>query len=75
MWASVIIEAYPVTDGSGCVLDAVETLPVRKGQTEVTRLAERMICHQMSDAEILYPAAVLIGSTVHVRTTEVVPVE
>ncbi len=30
---------------------------------EVSRLAERIIWHEMSDAEFLYPAAVLVGST------------
>lgn len=33
------------------------------GWPEVSRLAERIIWHEMSDAEFLYPAAILIGST------------
>ncbi|MEC5291183.1 hypothetical protein VQ045_09280 [Aurantimonas sp. E1-2-R+4] len=34
------------------------------GRPDVSRLAERIIWHEMSDAEFLYPTAVLIGSTV-----------
>jgi hypothetical protein len=34
------------------------------GQPEITRLAERLIWHQTSDVEVLYPAAVLVGSVV-----------
>jgi hypothetical protein len=35
------------------------------GQSETTRLAERMIWHETSDVEVLYPAAVLVGSVIH----------
>jgi hypothetical protein len=34
------------------------------GQPEILRLAERLIWHQTSDVEVLYPAAVLVGSIV-----------
>lgn len=41
-----------------------------EGQTENYCLAERMIWHQMGDAEMLVPSAVLI---VHLRIVGVVP--
>lgn len=41
-----------------------------EGQPEISRLAERMIWHQTSDAEVLYPAAVMVGYSVHAQTAE-----
>lgn len=41
-----------------------------EGQPEVALLAERMIWHQTSDVEILYPAAVLVGYGVHAVTAD-----
>ncbi|HMQ64750.1 MAG TPA: hypothetical protein PKA33_18990 [Amaricoccus sp.] len=38
------------------------------GQAEVARLAERMVWHEVSDIEVLYPAAVLVGSAVQGQT-------
>lgn len=32
------------------------------GQSEIARMAERMIWHETSDVEVLYPAALLVGS-------------
>ncbi|WP_297977233.1 hypothetical protein, partial [uncultured Amaricoccus sp.] len=41
------------------------------GQPDISRLAERMVWHEMGDAEVLYPAAVLFGSTVRAILTGV----
>lgn len=43
------------------------------GQPEISRLAERMIWHQTNDADVLYPAAVLVGYSVHAETAEADP--
>lgn len=37
------------------------------GQPDITRLAERMIWHEVSDIEVLYPAALLIGASLQAR--------
>ena len=37
------------------------------GQTEVARVAERMIWHEVSDVEVLYPAAALIGTAIRAQ--------
>lgn len=41
-----------------------------EGQREISRLAERMIWHQTNDAEVLYPAALLVGYIIHAETAE-----
>lgn len=44
------------------------------GQSETARMAERMIWHQTSDAEVLYPAALLVGlrqAQAHMESVEV----
>lgn len=44
-----LVELYAVADADG--------------RSEIVQLAERMIWHETNDAEILYPAAVLVGDT------------
>lgn len=45
-----------------------------EGQPTLASLAERMIWHEMSDAEVLYPAAVLVGAHARARMVEPEPV-
>lgn len=44
-----LVELYAVADADG--------------RSDIVQLAERMIWHETNDAEILYPAAVLVGDT------------
>jgi hypothetical protein len=46
---STLVELYAVADS--------------EGRPEIVRLAERMIWHETIDADLLYPAAVLVGHT------------
>lgn len=39
------------------------------GQPEITRLAERMIWHEVSDVSVLYPAALLVGTSLQTQMT------
>jgi hypothetical protein len=41
-----------------------------EGRPEIVQLAERMIWHETNDAEILYPAAVLVGHTAQASMVE-----
>lgn len=43
-----------------------------EGRTDIARLAERIIWHEMGDAEVLYPAAALVATTARERVTGVV---
>ena len=54
-------------EGDMAVLGALAELYAvadEAGQSEISRLAERMIWHETSDVEVLYPAAILVGSAV-----------
>ncbi|HEY9056840.1 MAG TPA: hypothetical protein VIN77_06785 [Aurantimonas sp.] len=50
----------------------VELFAVAKAEVrpEVSRLAEQIIWHEMTDIEVLYPAAVLVNSSVEARLVE-----
>jgi|TARA_R100000935_G_C2836095_1_gene168187 hypothetical protein len=37
------------------------------GQPETVRLAERMIWHEVSDVQVLYPAALLVGASLQAQ--------
>ena len=41
-----------------------------EGEADVSRLAERIIWHELTDAEILYSAAALVGATVQAGMAE-----
>lgn len=43
-----------------------------EGRPDIARLAERIIWHEMGDAEVLYPAAILVATTARERVTGVV---
>ncbi len=40
------------------------------GDAETARLAERMIWHQTSDLEVLYPASLFVETTMRSATTD-----
>ncbi|MEC5325691.1 hypothetical protein [Aurantimonas sp. A3-2-R12] len=44
-----------------------------EGRQEVSRLADQMIWHEMTDIEVLYPAAVLVNSSVQASMIEAEP--
>ncbi|WP_415183870.1 hypothetical protein [Phaeovulum sp.] len=41
------------------------------GQPDITRLAERMIWHEVSDVNVLYPAALLVGASLQTQMNTV----
>lgn len=70
--ASLGTELPALLDGQAEVINALVELYAAadlEGQPAFASLAERMIWHEMSDAEVLYPAAVLVGSAAEARTT------
>jgi hypothetical protein len=56
------------------VIAAVELFAAAdiEGRADIARLAERIIWHEMGDAEVLYPAAALVATTARERVTGVV---
>ncbi|MGX1501206.1 hypothetical protein [Roseibium aggregatum] len=42
-------------------------------RSDISRLAERIVWHETGDAEILYPAAVLVSSSIEASTDEASP--
>ena len=43
------------------------------GEADAARLAERIIWHETGDVEVLYPAALLVGSAAHAQATATDP--
>ena len=46
-----------------------------EGERNLAQLAERMIWHEMGDFEVLYPAAVLVGSIAQARANPADPAD
>lgn len=57
------------TNGIGTLVE-LYAVADSEGRPEIVQLAERMIWHETIDAEILYPAAALVGHTAQARMVE-----